>query len=432
MKIESKGLSGRDRLVRQNWLLSLFNGIITSAPQGLVNTSTIIPIFINTLTPSKWIIGLISGLEGAGWFLPQFFIANIIEPMPKKKWLYDIMTYFRVGFFFLAGLTVYLSNIQNKFLILSLFTLFMALHYLTSGIAAIPFLNITHDTIPAEKRGSLWAYRIFFGSILISLTSLLIKPILKHYKFPTNYSILFLIAGIIFFIGFYLFSLSWEPRLKTPPPKKPLLSYIKETIDIINRSKDYRAVLYMRFAMSIWGLSTPFYVIFAVSYLGFEKSSIGFLFAIIQIGTIAFTPLWGWISDHKGNRLVLIGCSLSGFLVPVIPLIAYRFQQYSTFIIYMLFFLYGIIMGGSWMGYTNYVMEISPPKRIPIYLGFTNTFVGLTMLLSPIGGLIADLTNLQTLFIISFIGGLIMLYLCVRLREPREYLTINKNHLIIK
>jgi len=428
MKNDFKGLSGRDRLVRRNWLLSLFNGIITSAPSGLVNTSTIIPIFINTLTPSKWIIGLISGLEGAGWFLPQFFIANAIEHFPRKRWLYDIMTYFRVGFFLLAGLIVYLSYNHNKFLILTLFTLFMAFHYLTSGVAAIPFLSITHDTIPSERRGTLWAYRIFFGSILISLTSLIVKPILKHWRFPTNYSMLFLIAGIVFFIGFYLFSLSWEPRLKSPPPKKPLPSYIKETIDIIKGSADYRAVLYMRFAMTIWGLSTPFYVIFAVTYLGFDKSSIGLLFAVIQIGTTALTPLWGWISDHKGNRLVLIGCSLSGFLVPVIPLIAYRFHQYSIFLIYVLFFLFGVIMGGSWMGYTNYVMEISPPKRIPIYLGFTNTFVGLTMLLSPIGGLIADLTNLQTLFVISFIGGLIMLYLSVRLREPRENVkTINNS-----
>ncbi|MGQ9707116.1 MAG: MFS transporter [bacterium] len=420
--MEVKGLKGRESLIKKNWTLSLFNGIITSAPAGFVNTSTIIPTFIYTLTPSKWVIGLISGLEGAGWFLPQFFIANIIEPLPKKKWLYDIMTYFRVGFFLLAGLVVLLSYIQNRFLILLLFTLFMALYYLTSGVAAIPFLSITHDTIPPERRGSLWAYRIFFGSILISITSLIVKPILKHWHFPTNYSILFFLAGVIFFIGFYLFSLSWEPRVKSPPPKRPLPSYIKETIDIIKGSRDYRAVLYMRLGMGVWGLSAPFYVIFATTYLKFDKSNVGILFAVSQIGTIVLTPLWGWISDHKGNRLVLIGCSLSGFLVPVLPLIAYKFQQLSIIFIYLVFFLFGIMMGGSWMGYTNYVMEISPPKRIPIYLGFTNTFIGLTMLLSPIGGLIADLTNLQTLFIISFIGGLIMLYLSVRLREPREYI----------
>lgn len=422
--MEKSGLKSRAKVIRRNFILAVLNGIITNSANGFVNATVIIPVFINSLTSAKWIIGMLSGLEGAGWFLPQFFIANLVEHLPRKKWLYTLMMYLRVAFFLLAGIIVFLSTKASTTITISCFTVSMALFYLASGVSGLPFLSIISSTIPPERRGSLWAYRIFFGSILVTLASLLVKPILQNWSFPTNYSILFLLSGITMFIGFFLFTLSWEPKLKNPPPKKPLPSYLKETIDTIKTNKDFRSIMYFRASLALWGISVPFYVIFATNYLDFAKSNVGLLFAVMQVGTTATVPLWGWISDHKGNRLVLIGCSISGLLVPVLSLVGGVFQSVSTFAIYTAFILMGIIMGGSWMAYTNYVMEIAPPKRTPMFLGFMNTFTGFLMLLSPLGGLLADLTDIRVLFIISILGGFLMLILSIRLREPR----LKKHH----
>jgi hypothetical protein len=60
---------------------------------------TILPVFMSTLTDSPILIGLIPALEGAGWFLPQLFLARYIEgknrrlPIVRSLGIFDRLPY---------------------------------------------------------------------------------------------------------------------------------------------------------------------------------------------------------------------------------------------------------------------------------------------------------------------------------------------------
>ena len=45
---------------------------------------TIMPVFMSTLTDTPILIGLIPALEGAGWFLPQLFLAKHLEGRNRR------------------------------------------------------------------------------------------------------------------------------------------------------------------------------------------------------------------------------------------------------------------------------------------------------------------------------------------------------------
>jgi MFS family permease len=193
-----------------------------------------------------------------------------------------------------------------------------------------------------------------------------------------------------------------------------------ESGKLLRQDIDYRKMMVWRFFLSLWSMSIPFYTIFAIKKLGFSEMNIGFLFASQTAGLVLMSLIWGYISDRKSNRVVLIYNSVIAIIVPLLPLFSFYFQSHSTMLISIAFFMMGSLLGGTWIGYLNYIIDLSPKEKVSTYVGFMNTFTGITFVLVPLGGLLADLFNLQTIFYISGASGILMVVFSLLLRETRD------------
>jgi MFS family permease len=414
------GLRTIQYVQKRNFALTVANGVWVQVAVAFSNISTIIPAFILNLTSSQFVIGIISSVESVGWFLPQFYVALRIQHLPKKKWLYDRMNFFRFTCYLLMGVLVFLCLHLNTAILLTLFTLLYILYSFGGGIAAIPFLNIIGETIPANRRGSLWGYRMFLGGSLSALAALAVNPILNHILFPYNYGILFSLTAFIMLVGFLFFSFVYEPTTKQKEEPQPLQVMLAESRRQLRKDPNYRKIMLLRLAFAFWGLALPFYVVFALKDIAMPEANIGFLFSVQTVGLLLTNLLWGYLSDHFGNRLVIILNSFSAMLIPLLALASAWLGSWGLILIYGAFFVRGSLDGGFWIGYSNYLVDIAPKDRLPATLGFMNTFVGLTFFMTPLGGLLADFFGFLPVFALAAASAIAMVVVSLRLSEPRK------------
>ena len=100
---------------KRNFFVNIMDAGFWFFGDSFVAAYTIMPVFMSTLTDSPILIGLIPALEGAGWFLPQLFLAKHLEgkkrrlPITLKLGLLD-----RLPFLFLAIGTFFILKVDPK------------------------------------------------------------------------------------------------------------------------------------------------------------------------------------------------------------------------------------------------------------------------------------------------------------------------------
>jgi MFS family permease len=69
---------------------------------------------------------------------------------------------------------------------------------------------------------------------------------------------------------------------------------------------------------------------------------------------------------------------------------------------------------------SNFLLELVPEAERALYLGFSNTLMGIVVLISGMGGLVVDLFGFAVLFAISLALYLVGYVSATGLPEPRE------------
>ncbi|MFN3928592.1 MAG: MFS transporter, partial [Thermoflexus sp.] len=74
----------------------------------------------------------------------------------------------------------------------------------------------------------------------------------------------------------------------------------------------------------------------------------------------------------------------------------------SQWLMLLVFILSGAYASGAAIGGMSLLLEIAPGHDRPLTIGLTNTILGIALLSTSMGGLIADLAGYRGLFAISF------------------------------
>jgi hypothetical protein len=87
-----------------------------------------------------------------------------------------------------------------------------------------------------------------------------------------------------------------------------------------------------------------------------------------------------------------------------------------------LFFFDGAMRPAQILVGSNFLLELTPEAERPLYLGFSNTLMGIVVLVSGLGGLVVDFLGFAGLFALSLGLYLAGYALATGLPEPREEL----------
>jgi MFS family permease len=69
---------------------------------------------------------------------------------------------------------------------------------------------------------------------------------------------------------------------------------------------------------------------------------------------------------------------------------------------------------------TNLLLDIAPAQERSLYIGFTNTVLGVALLLASVAGAIVQVAGYAALFSLALVMGLAALVMSLGLEEPRK------------
>jgi len=419
--------TGAEREVRRSFLLGVSNGVLFNFAERLIDPPLVLTLFVNGLTSSKLLAGLVAPLGNAGWFLPQMFISARVQRMERKMPSYVLAAVVRVVCWLLLAATVWLVD-DPALLLIGFFALY-ALARLASGLAGLAFFDVVGKTIPVRRRGAFFAWRQFLGGILGLGAGWIVKTLLNRPSFapPHDYALLFVFYCAAAIPALAAFIIIREPVGTTVAEPVGLVEQLRRAGRILRRDAVYSRYIAIRLSLGLAGVALPFYAIYASDVLGASAGMVGVYVAARVGGQLLFNLPWGRVSDRRGNRVVMrllcSGNGLSALLALALVGFVELVRPEGTWLPYLalpIFFLNGAILPANVLVGSNFVLELVSEAERPLYMGFSNTLMGFVVLISGLGGLVVDLFGFVALFALSLGLCIVGFVLARRLPEPRR------------
>ncbi|MDD3804086.1 MAG: MFS transporter [bacterium] len=397
--------------IKRNYTLGIFNGVLMNLVDALTGSSTMLPLYLSTLTKSSVLIGLGTSFHDALWPLPQIFMAHFHEGKPFKKYVYDRTALVRVLMMFVLAFVILLNPPSVLWIFLSA----LFIYHVFGGIAGLSFMDVVAKTISPEKLTSFWGLRIALGGVLSIGGGFLVKFILNRYSSPFDFYLVFISAAIIVTVGLFSFCLAEEPADSTQKKTKSFIVFFKDGAKILSKDRNFKYLFFVRVLLGITAALEPFYMIYAVRELGMRPSSAGFMIAARMTGLVSSNFLWNYIARRKSVRHVLVAAGAVGIILPAL---AY-FSFFNKATLYALFFFAGVFYSGIQVGSPSLLLIIAPHEKRPTYIGFFNTMIAPVYFVSIVHGALIDMFSFTVPFIIASLSSAAGLAAALRLRKMK-------------
>ena len=422
---------------RRNFVLGVVNGSIWTLSTALVDIDTVMPAFaLDVMGRNVLFVGLLSAFISCGWYWPAIFLSGRYERTEHLRPWYRGAALVRITTMFLMFLLIALFPADHKTALYIAITVLFFLHTSAGGVSMIPFLSIVSDSVPATWRGRFFGVRFFLGGLMSFGAGFWVRHVLSERSglaFPRNYAYLFGASFIFVLISLMAFYLVDEPPRKVQRRTLPLGTHLARGPRLFRRDRNFRRVILLQALVALsGGLAVPFIVPFAVQDLHVAKSAIGLFLGLKLLSFSGSNLLWSYLSDARGNRVVLLIASALGLCVPVMALLSplipasdvhtagwLELSSRGWFIL-AIFMTVGASSAGLALGLMNYLLEIIPERLRSTYLGFYYS-TGLPLAFVPVLGavLIGARGQYALGFAVSVAAAVVMLVLAIRLREVR-------------
>jgi MFS family permease len=409
--------------LRRNFALGITNGAFFGFVDAIVSPYLVLPLFVAGLGGSPILVGLLPAIYNGGWFLPQFLISHRLQGMPRKLGVYTTAGIVRIACWIaFTAATFLIANSNPTLLLFTFFILFVA-YSLGAGFAGAPFMDIVAKTISSNRRGTFFGNRDLVGAIFGIAGGYLVNVLLHPSNaepFPLNFGVIFAIAGIAIIVGVLSFSFVIEPPEKASIREVTFHEQVGSARHLLRENNVYRRFLLTRIVIAVSDIASPFYAIYATSILKVPAETIGTYIAISTASSLIANPIWARISDRRGNRVLFIGASFAlvvsalialvfGFL-PSGPALALPFG--------LIFVFAGVSRTAVNICAPSYLLEIAPASERPLYLGVTNSILGVATFLPVAGGVLVDLAGISSVIFLALVFSGISAWLAASMTEP--------------
>jgi len=420
------GVAIPEREARRSFALNVFNGVAFNFAERLIDPPLVLTWFVSQLTSSNLLVGLVAPLGNAGWFLPQVFVSARVQRMERKMPTYIAAAVIRTVAWVLLAAAVWL--VQDPSLLLVGFFVLYTTARVSAGLAGLSFFDITAKTVPAWRRGSLFAWRQFLGGILGLGAGWIVKTVLNHpaLPFPRGHALLFGLYCAVMVPALSAFVAIREPPGAVVAEPVTVGQQLRRAARLLRGDRTYRRYIAARLSLALSGIALPFYGIYAKNVLGAPEGMVG-VYVATRVGSQLLLNLpWGRLSDRRGNRLAMRLLSLGNGLTALMALalvgtvaLLHPRGAWLPYLALPLFILDGAVRPAQVLTGSNFLLELVPEAERPLYLGLSNTLMGVAVLVSGLGGLVVDLAGFTGLFALSLALCLIGYGLATGLPEPR-------------
>lgn len=403
--------------LKHNFTVNLLDGGLFGFGLGFASFTTMIPLFVATLTSSATLIGLVPAIHNVGWQLPQLLLAKRIAKMERVKPYVMFMTVQeRLPILGLGIVGLLIPRIGTKAALILTFIL-LIWQGLGAGLTANAWQIMISKIIPGNILATFFGAQSAASNLLASLGAYLAGILLVLLKPPYDFATCFFIASGFFALSWIFLNLTREEKNELPAggyTPQPLWQDIKS---ILRRDRSFTNFLISRFIAHFGMMAFAFYSVYAVKILGMNTVQVGVMTSILMITMVVMNPLLGRLSDQWSRKWVLVMGSVCAAASALLALVIKDLNLFA-----FVFILNGVAGTAFWTIGITMSLEFGEEVQRPTYVGMANTLVAPAAIIAPlIGGLLADTFNYATTFITSAVMALIAsVILMLLVSDPRK------------
>ena len=406
-------VEGMGKHRRRNMTLMVLEGGTFALAMSLLSETTIIPAFVQALTGSALLVGLVGAVWALGRYLPQLVGAHLVLGRRRRKPLFlAIVVAERVAILLIA-IAASLAGVLTTELVVLLFFLAFAAYSTTVGLLGPVYGDFIAKAVTVA-RGWLFGLVQLLGGVLGFLAALGAERLLAAYPFPLGNQIAFWAA-----LGLSLLSIVFVANLvdhefPVTDARPPLRRTLAEVPRMIAGHLHYRRYLVARAAMATATGGVGFVVVAGLAG-PLRASDAALLAAAFVLAQAVIGFGLGILGNRTGYRLVVVvgaGLLVVGMLTAAVadslPLFA----------------LSCALLGGAnsltFVCDPSMSIEFAPPGRTSVYLGTTLTVLAPFFIAGPLlAGLFVPIVGATAVFLtcaaFAALGGL----LALRFADPR-------------
>lgn len=410
------------RTLRFNFTVSLLDGGFFGLALGFASFTTILPLFVSTLTDSAILIALIPAMHAMGWQLPQLLTADRVAQLRRYKPMVVLMTlHERVPFLAMALVAWFAASLGRELTLLVTFAVLLW-QGLGGGFTATAWQSMIGKIIPARSRGLFFGAQSGMANLFMAGSALVAGKVLDEIAGPLDFTLCFLLAGGAMAVSWGFLALTREAD--APPARAAVLSrreFWGGVGAVLQRDANFRRYIVARMLAMLATFAFSYYMVYVVKRFNIDDSVAGGLTggltAALTIAHVVANPVMGWVSDRLGHRRVM---AFGALCATASALVAWQAPSFEWF--YLVVVLAGLANVAVWTVGLAMTLEFGTEAERPVYIGLTNSLVAPVTLLLPVaGGWLADLAGYEAAFIASAIGGLLTaLLLEVGVQNPRH------------
>ncbi len=398
---------------RRNMTLMVLEGGTFALAMSLLSETTIIPAFIQALTGSALLVGLVGAVWALGRYLPQLVGAHLVLGRGRRKPLFlAIVVAERVAILLIA-IAASLAGVLTTELVVVLFFLAFAAYSTTVGLLGPVYGDFIAKAVMVA-RGWVFGLVQLLGGVLGFLAALGAERLLAAFPFPLGNQIAFWAA-----LGLSLLSIVFVANLvdhefPIAEARPPFRRTLAEVPRMIAGHVHYRRYLVARAAMAAATGGVGFVVVAGLAG-PLRASDAALLAAAFVLAQAVIGFGLGVLGNRTGYRLVVI----LGAVLLVLGMLTAAVADSL-----LLFALSCALLGGSnsltFVCDPSMSIEFAPPGRTSVYLGTTLTILAPFFIAGPLlAGVLVPLVGSTIVFLscatLAALGGV----LALRFRDPR-------------
>ncbi len=394
------------RNLRHNALMLIMDGSFFGFAMGFASFTTVVPLFLSTLTNSSVLIGLIPSVRMMGYQLPPLFLARAVARRKNYKTMILLNTLQeRIPFLGLA-LVAYFSAVLGNQLSVILVFLLIIWHGLGGGMTANPFQNLIVKIFPPEYRATILGAQSSGNNLLASAGAVLAGILLARLPSHLGYSACFLMAAAGVTASYICLSALREYQSdEKNGTQASEISFWSGVKAILARDRSFCWYLAARMLSQFAMMASSFYILYTVRSLGMSESTAAVMTSVLFIAQVIANPGVGWLSDRWSCKGVL---EIGTIALAVGPLLAWLSPTSGWFV--LVFVLTGISNAIFFILGLVYTMQFGSDQERPLYFGMANTFTAPVTLIGPlVGGWLADTYGFQSTFLAAALAGVLAL-----------------------
>lgn len=399
---------------KRNFILVVLDSAMFAFAISLLAEATIIPAFVQALTGSAALVGLVGATFALGRYLPQLIGAHLVLGRARRKpTLFWIVVAERVGIFALAVIAQ-MVGIWDAAVVVPLFFVAFGAYAVTTGLIGPVYGDFLAKGLP-RTRGWYYGLSQLMGGVLGFASAMTAERILSSWAFPAGNQITFWLCFVLSFISIPIVAGLKDEPYPDVEPRHSLLTTFRRIPALVLGDAAYRKFLGVRSLLALATAGMGFVVVHGLAEGYISPPDAALLAAVFILAQAVGGFLLSLLGNYFGWKTVVV---MGGVMLAIGMGGALTATEVVG--LALVYAALGVANAATIIGDPNMSIELAPPSRTSLYLGTTSTLLAPFFVFGPLlGGAVAQGAGYPVIFVAAGACALVGLVLALFLPEPR-------------